>query len=80
MTLFDLEREHEPYEVVPGAIHAPGWLTADEQQQLVAAFDDWAAGPVPLRSASVRGHPMSSRRCVWAGTGSRTGTRVTPAT
>ena len=59
MTLFDLEREHEPYEVVPGAIHAPGWLTADEQQQLIAAFDDWGAGPVPLRSASVRGHPMS---------------------
>jgi alkylated DNA repair protein (DNA oxidative demethylase) len=59
MTLFDAERRSEPYEVAPGAIHAPGWLTPDEQVQLVTAFEGWAAGPVPIRSATVRGHTMS---------------------
>jgi alkylated DNA repair protein (DNA oxidative demethylase) len=59
MTLFDLERPSAPYEVAPGAIHAPGWLSSTEQQHLVTAFDGWASGPVPIRSASVRGHPMS---------------------
>jgi alkylated DNA repair protein (DNA oxidative demethylase) len=61
VTLFDIERPTEPYEVAPGAIHAPGWLTPVQQRALVAAVEEWAAGPVPLRSASVRGHPMSVR-------------------
>jgi alkylated DNA repair protein (DNA oxidative demethylase) len=61
VTLFDIERPTEPYEVAPGAVHAPGWLTSVQQRALVAAVEEWAAGPVPLRSASVRGHPMSVR-------------------
>lgn len=46
-------------EVVPGAIHVPGWLPLTEQRHLVAEFETWAAGPVPIRAATVRGHPMS---------------------
>ena len=59
MTLFDVERASAPYEVAPGAVHLPGWLSPSEQRRLVTAFETWAAGPVPIRSASVRGHPMS---------------------
>jgi alkylated DNA repair protein (DNA oxidative demethylase) len=51
----------DPYEVAPGAVHAPGWLTPAEQRRLVAAFQEWATGPVPIRAATVRGHPMSVR-------------------
>lgn len=51
----------EPYEVADGAIHAPGWLSLPEQRQLVEAFEDWSTGPVPIRAATVRGHPMSVR-------------------
>lgn len=59
MTLFDLERSGEPREVAPGAVHVPEWLSAPEQRHLVARFEEWAAGPVPIRAATVRGHPMS---------------------
>lgn len=61
MTLFDLERSGEPHEVAPGAVHLPAWLTPAEQRHLVARFEEWAAGPVPVRAATVRGHPMSVR-------------------
>jgi alkylated DNA repair protein (DNA oxidative demethylase) len=70
MTLFDGraprsavddERPSEPYEVVPGAIHLPGWLTLEQQRHLVTEFHGWTSGPVPIRAATVRGHPMSVR-------------------
>lgn len=48
-----------PYEVAAGAIHYPGWLSLSEQRRVVAEYEAWAAGPVPSRSAMVRGHPMS---------------------
>lgn len=44
-----------------GAHHIPGWLTPEQQRWLVARVHEWAAGPVPLHSALVRGHPMSVR-------------------
>lgn len=56
-TLFDEIRE--PAEIAPGAVHVPGWLTVDQQVWLVERFDEWAAGPVPARSARIGGHPMS---------------------
>ncbi|HYI58218.1 MAG TPA: alpha-ketoglutarate-dependent dioxygenase AlkB [Microlunatus sp.] len=59
MTLFDVERPPEPYEVVPGAIHVPDWLTLEQQRHLVTEFHGWIGGPVPIRAATVRGHPMS---------------------
>ncbi|MBE8527998.1 alpha-ketoglutarate-dependent dioxygenase AlkB, partial [Amycolatopsis sp. H6(2020)] len=48
-------------ELPEGAHHVPGWLTLDQQRWLVARFRDWAAGPVPPRAASIRGHEMSVR-------------------
>lgn len=47
-------------EIAPGAVHAPGWLTLDEQQHLVRACREWAAGPVPIRHTVLpRGGVMS---------------------
>ena len=44
----------------PGAVHVPGWLTLDEQRELVAACRDWAGGPVPMRRTVLpRGGVMS---------------------
>jgi alkylated DNA repair protein (DNA oxidative demethylase) len=48
-------------EITPGAVHVPGWLTGEQQRWLVDRFREWAAGPVPLHSSVVRGHPMSVR-------------------
>lgn len=49
-------------EVAPGAVHLPGWLGLERQQELVAACRRWARGPVPMRAAVLPGgHPMSVR-------------------
>lgn len=49
-------------EVAPGAVHVPDWLSVEQQRQLVTACLDWAAGPVPMRSARLPGgHHMSVR-------------------
>jgi alkylated DNA repair protein (DNA oxidative demethylase) len=46
--------------IVPGAVHLPGFLDLDQQRHLVAAFDAWCAGPVPIRAARLPGgHRMS---------------------
>lgn len=47
--------------IAPGAVHVPGWLTAAEQAWLLDRAREWAAGPVPPRSALINGHPMSVR-------------------
>ncbi|MEU7830398.1 hypothetical protein [Nonomuraea sp. NPDC049129] len=47
-------------EIAPGAVHAPSWLTLDEQRHLVRACREWAAGPVPIRHTVLpRGGVMS---------------------
>lgn len=46
-------------ELAPGAIWIPGFLTPSQQAWLVARFHEWAVGPVPPRSATIRGHEMS---------------------
>lgn len=46
-------------ELAPGAILEPDWLSPARQRRLVDCFDEWAAGPVPLRAAAVRGRKMS---------------------
>jgi DNA oxidative demethylase len=57
-TLFTAPRR----ELGPGAMHLPGWLDLEGQRRLVAAFAEWAAGPVPARAAVLPGgHPMSVR-------------------
>jgi DNA oxidative demethylase len=58
VTLFDRPRT----ELGPGAVHLPGWLDRSGQQRLVAAYEEWSAGPVPVRAAVLPGgRPMSVR-------------------
>jgi alkylated DNA repair protein (DNA oxidative demethylase) len=61
-TLFDenfLDRPRR--DLTPGAHLIPGWLTLPQQSWIVDQYRQWAAGPVPLRAAKVRGHEMSVR-------------------
>lgn len=52
--------EIEPFELAPGAVHIPGWLTVDEQIHLVNACNEWAEGPIPMRALTLpRGGMMS---------------------
>nr|WP_202451641.1 alpha-ketoglutarate-dependent dioxygenase AlkB [Streptomyces sp. SID4948] len=49
-------------DVAPGAVHLPGWLSLDEQRELVVACRQWAVGPVPMRHTRLpRGGVMSVR-------------------
>jgi DNA oxidative demethylase len=60
--LFGLSPAERPRrELAPGAVHVPSWLTAAQQQWIADRFREWAAGPVPIRAARVRGHEMSVR-------------------
>lgn len=62
MTLFTTDFEaREPRRIAPGAVHVPAWLTLEQQSWIVVRFREWAAGPVPIRAAKVRGHEMSVR-------------------
>ncbi|MGI8693659.1 MAG: alpha-ketoglutarate-dependent dioxygenase AlkB family protein [Geodermatophilaceae bacterium] len=55
-----LPLERPVREIAPGAVHVPDWLSLDAQQHLVRACREWAAGPVPMRSARLPGgHVMS---------------------
>jgi len=59
-TLFDLDPGgRQRREIVPGAVHVPSWLTLEQQRWLAERFREWAAGPVPIRAAKVRGYQMS---------------------
>ncbi|RNF87807.1 alpha-ketoglutarate-dependent dioxygenase AlkB family protein [Streptomyces botrytidirepellens] len=47
-------------EISPGAVHLPGWLTPEQQRELVTACRAWATGPVPIRHTRLpRGGVMS---------------------
>lgn len=49
-------------EIAPGAVHVPGWLSLEQQRELVTACRGWAAGPVPMRHTVLpRGGVMSVR-------------------
>jgi DNA oxidative demethylase len=51
-----------PSTPAPGAVHVPGWLSLDEQRELVTACRAWAVGPVPMRHTRLpRGGVMSVR-------------------
>ncbi len=46
--------------IAPGAVHVPGWLSVEQQRELVAACRGWATGPVPIRHTALpRGGVMS---------------------
>lgn len=36
-------------EIAPGAVHLPGWLSLEQQREIVAACREWVRGPVPMR-------------------------------
>jgi alkylated DNA repair protein (DNA oxidative demethylase) len=40
-------------EIAPGATHLPGWLTTEQQQQLVAACRLWAVPPAGMRHTAM---------------------------
>jgi alkylated DNA repair protein (DNA oxidative demethylase) len=40
-------------EIAPGAVHLPGWLSAEEQQNLVTACREWARPPAGLRHTAM---------------------------
>ncbi|MDO5736846.1 MAG: alpha-ketoglutarate-dependent dioxygenase AlkB [Propionibacteriaceae bacterium] len=51
--------DRSPRVLAPGAVWIPDWLTLAQQSWIVARFHEWRDGPVPIRSAKVRGHEMS---------------------
>ncbi|WP_406507272.1 alpha-ketoglutarate-dependent dioxygenase AlkB family protein [Streptomyces sp. NBC_00212] len=64
--LFSLPRPAR-VEIAPGAVHVPGWLSAGQQQELVAACRAWARGPVPSRHTVLPGGGVMSVRTVCVG-------------
>jgi len=53
-------REGERLEIAPGVLLVSGWLTPNEQQELVEQFREWAVPPAGLRHPRVpRGHLMT---------------------
>ncbi|MGW1007999.1 alpha-ketoglutarate-dependent dioxygenase AlkB [Streptomyces sp. NPDC002520] len=58
--LFDLpDAPRGPISPAPGAHLLPGWLTPMQQAWIIGQFRMWAAGSVPIRFPSVRGHRIS---------------------
>ena len=46
-SLFEPERA----EIAPGAVHVPGWLTLEQQRELVEACRGWAKRDAPHEAA-----------------------------
>ena len=63
--LFELPRERA--EIAPGAVHVPGWLSLQQQRELLDRCREWARGPVPLRHAVLPGGGRMSVRSVSLG-------------
>ncbi|MET4541607.1 alkylated DNA repair protein (DNA oxidative demethylase) [Arthrobacter bambusae] len=56
-----------PRLIAPGAVHVPGWLSAEQQRWIVGRFSEWTQGPVPLRAATLPGGRRMSVRTVCLG-------------
>ncbi len=54
-------------EIAPGAVHVPDWLSVEQQRELIDACRGWAAGPVPIRSATLPGGHVMSVKTVCLG-------------
>lgn len=59
--LFDDAPSRQARELSSGAFWVPDFLTTEQQAWIVHRFHGWVNGPVPIRSAKVRGHEMSVR-------------------
>ncbi|MBP2214991.1 alpha-ketoglutarate-dependent dioxygenase AlkB [Arthrobacter sp. CAN_C5] len=57
----------ERSEPSPGAVHLPGWLSLEQQQELIDACRKWATGPVPMRAARMPNGSMMSVKTVCLG-------------
>jgi alkylated DNA repair protein (DNA oxidative demethylase) len=57
----------ERREVMPGAVHLPGWLSVDEQRRIVEAWRQWAAGPAPMRALELPSGGVMSVKMVCLG-------------
>lgn len=53
--------------VAPGAVHVPGWLTEDEQRDLVTACRDWARPPAGMRATRLPAGGVMSVQTVCLG-------------
>ena len=54
-------------QIAPGAVHVPGWLSLEQQHELVAHCRGWASGPVPIRHTQLPGGGVMSVRTVCVG-------------
>ncbi|ULR48669.1 alpha-ketoglutarate-dependent dioxygenase AlkB family protein [Streptomyces deccanensis] len=54
-------------EIVPGAVHVPDWLDADQQRHLLAACREWARPPAGLRTVRTPGGGTMTARQVCLG-------------
>ncbi|MGW0122826.1 alpha-ketoglutarate-dependent dioxygenase AlkB family protein [Streptomyces sp. NPDC003327] len=61
--LFPRERA----EVAPGAVHVPGWLSAERQRELVAACRAWGSGPLSYEHTVLPGGGVMSVRSLCLG-------------
>jgi alkylated DNA repair protein (DNA oxidative demethylase) len=54
-------------EIVPGAVHVPDWLDAEQQRRLLDACRDWARPPAGLRTVRTPGGGTMTSRQVCLG-------------
>lgn len=54
-------------EIAPGAVHVPDWLNAEERRHLVAAVEQWAQPPAPMRHIRMRSGGVMSVQTVCLG-------------
>jgi alkylated DNA repair protein (DNA oxidative demethylase) len=53
--------------VADGAVHLPGWLSPEQQRELVLLCREWARGPVPMRAVRMPSGGVMSVRTVSLG-------------
>ncbi|MDQ3826814.1 MAG: alpha-ketoglutarate-dependent dioxygenase AlkB, partial [Actinomycetota bacterium] len=54
-------------EIAPGAVHLSGWLSVDQQRQMVGACRYWAQPPAGIRAARLPNGSVMSVRTVCLG-------------
>jgi DNA oxidative demethylase len=54
-------------EIAPGAVHIPGWLSRDQQRELVTACREWACPPAGMRATRLPSGGVMSVQTVCLG-------------